>query len=117
MESKVGIDLVYIPRFAKTIETRGENFLKKIFLESELSQGFDVNHLAGIFAGKEAVIKALSLEIGSWLKIRIFEQKSGEPKVQLLHKQYQYLLKIVLLLAKFLSCTVYFHHRGHQIEL
>jgi len=89
MESKVGIDLVYIPRFAKTIETRGENFLKKIFLESELSQGFDVNHLAGIFAGKEAVIKALSLEIGSWLKIRIFEQKSGEPKVQLLHKQYQ----------------------------
>lgn len=89
MQPKVGIDLVYIPRFAKTVEARGENFLKKIFLESELSRGLDMNHLAGIFAGKEAVIKALSLEAGSWLNIRIYEQKSGGPKVQLFKKHYQ----------------------------
>ena len=89
MVPKVGIDLVYIPRFAKTVNARGETFLKKIFLESELSQGLDINHLAGIFAGKEAVIKALSLEAGSWLDIRIYQQKSGEPKIQLFKKYHQ----------------------------
>lgn len=89
MEPKIGIDLVYIPKFTKSIKNGGEIFLKKIFLESELSGGTDSTHLAGIFAGKEAVIKALSLDIGSWLNIRIYEQISGKPKVQFLDGKFK----------------------------
>lgn len=87
MEPKIGIDLVYIPKFTKSIKNGGEIFLKKIFLESELSGGINSTHLAGIFAGKEAVIKALSLDIGSWLNIRIFKLDSEKPKVQILTGQ------------------------------
>lgn len=89
MEPKVGIDIVYIPRFTKLIETRGEIFLKKIFLDTELTTGLDGSHLAGIFAAKEAVIKALSVDVGKWLDIRINKSKSGKPQVSLLDGKYK----------------------------
>lgn len=84
MVPKVGIDIVYIPKFAKSVEKQGETFLSKIFLEVELESGVKPNHLAGIFAAKEAVMKALSLPVGSWLKICVTSEENGRPKVQFL---------------------------------
>lgn len=66
----VGIDLVYIPEFAKNLDGSGEAFLLRTFLPVELKNK-KAEHLAGLFAAKEAVIKAVSLPIGSWLEIEI----------------------------------------------
>lgn len=98
MKIKTGIDLVYLPRYKKAMQRGGENFLRRVFLEKELprhlpgeqtrhlegSQG-DTQHLAGIFALKEAVIKALSLKPGSWLDIKVSDRSDGLPQVTLFY--------------------------------
>lgn len=79
---KTGIDLVYIPEFESSLRSGGENFTKKVFNSSELRNG-STQHLAGVFAAKEAIIKALSLPAGSWLKIYINNDEDGRPQVKL----------------------------------
>lgn len=98
-----GIDLVYLPRFKKALKSGGENFLRRVFLESELDNahlrgevhavrpdhhlggGSSFQHLAGIFAAKEAVIKALGLPPGSWQDIVVNHKSDGAPKVSWTH--------------------------------
>lgn len=79
---KTGIDLVYIPEFESSQRAGGENFVKKVFHSCEL-QKVSGEHLAGIFAAKEAIAKALSLPAGSWLKIYINNDEDGRPQVKL----------------------------------
>lgn len=83
---KCGVDLVFIPDFQKRTKRGGEGFLGKIFLESELKDT-ESSHLAGIFAAKEAVVKALGLPSGSWHKIEIAYEKNGRPKVRVWGKK------------------------------
>lgn len=83
MTIKTGIDLVYLPKFQKSLESGGENFLRRIFHDTELEEQ-DGQRLAGIFAAKEAVIKALSLPQDSWKYIAIKYQPTGAPRVELL---------------------------------
>lgn len=86
-----GVDLVYLPKFKKSLKSGGENFLRRVYLENELSHlggGLkhlrgEIEHLAGIFAAKEAITKALSLPPDSWHDIQISHQKNGSPQVQL----------------------------------
>lgn len=73
----VGTDLVELKRFKKKI-TNSSSILKKLFTPAEL-QNCDPAHLAGIFAAKEAAIKALSLTSGSWLEMEVNYQESGKP--------------------------------------
>jgi len=80
MSIKVGVDLVYIPKFKKTVERSGDTFLKRVFHPSELTNR-DNPHLAGIFAAKEAIIKTSIIPLGGWKKIEIGYGKSGRPKV------------------------------------
>ena len=54
-----------------------------IFLPAEFSAK-PAHRLAGIFAAKEAVCKALSLSPGRWLDIVIEHEASGAPQVLLL---------------------------------
>jgi len=89
MGIKTGIDLVYLPRFKKALKKGGEKFLRRIYLEKELGHleggpGLprgEIEHLAGIFAAKEAVIKALGLPVGSWHDIHIGRKSKGAPTV------------------------------------
>ena len=74
----VGVDLVNIPDFAKNLDQAGEWLLERTFLASELGNR-KIEHLAGIFAAKEAVIKALSMKAGSWLEIEITHSPVGQP--------------------------------------
>lgn len=85
MNVKAGVDIVYIPEFAKMLETGGGAFVKNVFHVSE-QENKAVEHLAGIFAGKEAVIKALSLGAGVWLEIEIRKSKDGRPQVRFVKK-------------------------------
>ena len=56
MTLRTGIDLVHIPRFAKFLENPAA--VKRTFSSKELERD-SVEHLAGVFAIKEAFFKAL----------------------------------------------------------
>lgn len=79
MKISVGNDIVNITRFGNKI-VKNKNMLEKIFLPSEMKNK-DIKHLAGLFAAKEAITKALNLKVGNWLGIEISHGKNGKPKV------------------------------------
>jgi phosphopantetheine--protein transferase-like protein len=74
----LGVDLIYIPEFKKQMALGGKEFLKKVFHPAE-SKNQKAEHLAGIWAAKEAVIKATGLKPGNWLDIIIKYDKYGRP--------------------------------------
>lgn len=77
MKINIGCDLVNITRFKSKI-LKNEKIMQTIFLPSELCNT-QVSHLAGVFAAKEATMKALGLKPGDWLKIEVSNKKSGKP--------------------------------------
>ena len=58
-----GIDLVEVDRIRDAVERHGERFLRRIYTAGEQAQAGDgplrIQFLAGRFAAKEAVLKAL----------------------------------------------------------
>ncbi len=76
-----GIDLVFIPRFEKIIREKGEPFLRKIFSESEISEGFKRRNsapfFAARFAAREAFVKALGTGFGRNVAPRDIGVKRG----------------------------------------
>lgn len=84
MRIVTGIDLVYLPRYKKALQSGGESFLRAIYHQEEIVSK-ESQHLAGIFALKEAVIKALSLKAGSWLDIKVAHRSDGLPQITLLY--------------------------------
>lgn len=81
MRIRTGCDLVYVKKFEDSAGIEG--FLAKVFTEHELSQDASPQTLAGFFAAKEAVIKALELPAGSWHSIEVTNNANGRPKVRL----------------------------------
>jgi holo-[acyl-carrier protein] synthase len=81
-----GIDLIEIPRIAATIERFGERFLNRVFTEREQTycRG-KPERLAGRFAAKEAVSKALGIGIRRlrWRDIEILPRPGGQPAITL----------------------------------
>lgn len=79
MEARSGVDLVFVPRFEKTLREGKDAFLERSFSRTEIGDS-DVTQLASNFAVKEAVYKALGSQIG--LKdIVVFRDKAGRPHV------------------------------------
>ncbi len=74
---KAGLDIVYIPKIRRLMQNK--NFIRKVFHKSEI-KNFTAEHLAGIFAVKEAFFKALGKKI-NWHLIEIKKEKSGKPKI------------------------------------
>lgn len=87
---RIGCDIVSLKKFSKKVERSGEAFLRKIFLPSELKHR-DLQHLAGIFAAKEAILKAAArshdLRVGDWHEIEICSSPSKRPFVRLRQKR------------------------------
>ena len=86
----IGIDTVDIDRFSRVAEDKGRTFLLKIFTEKEIdyakTKKAKYMHMAGKFAAKEAVKKALpnGKEIGlNWFDIEILNGEDGKPYAQL----------------------------------
>ncbi|MBI5733601.1 MAG: holo-ACP synthase [Candidatus Kerfeldbacteria bacterium] len=75
MNINIGTDLVYIPKF-KNLDRAA---LEKIFNIDELEDS-RIEHLAGIFAAKEAFFKALGKKI-NWLDVLITKNVDGQPKL------------------------------------
>ncbi len=77
MQIKTGCDLINIEKFKKIIEN--QDVLKKIFTSHEIANSSSLESLAGKFAAKEAVIKALQIDPGNWHEIEIIKQENGKP--------------------------------------
>ena len=85
----IGVDLVKIQRIEQAVKRWGRRFLDRIFtpIEQEYSyrQKQPFLHLAGRFAVKEAVLKALGTGLRSgirWVEIEVVNQPSGKPEVR-----------------------------------
>ena len=83
MEIKIGCDIVSLAKFKRSAQRSKPRFLEKIFSSSEIAGTASVESLAGMFAAKEAVIKALELKACDWPKIEIGKSNSGRPSVEL----------------------------------
>jgi holo-[acyl-carrier protein] synthase len=85
-----GVDLVLIGRIAQTFERHGDRFLQRVFTPAEASYCMankrKTEHLAGRFAAKEAILKALGIGWrGSiaWTDMEIVNNAYGQPEVSL----------------------------------
>ncbi|MDD4210771.1 MAG: holo-ACP synthase [Clostridia bacterium] len=86
---RVGIDSVLVKRFAKM--KNFESFLTKYFSEYEISYVMGKNvtkfeTIAGIFAAKEAFLKALKIGIGAGISLKLIEvnhNNNGAPYINL----------------------------------
>lgn len=77
MKVQTGCDIISVKRINNILFSK--ELAKKIFQPSELLK--DKLHLAGVFAVKEAAIKALGLKPDSWLKIEVKKEKNGKPRL------------------------------------
>lgn len=75
----VGCDVVSISRFRDLIE-KDVVTLDKIFLPHERN-GASLERLAGIFAAKEAAMKALAIPAGHWHDIWVTHHENGAPEL------------------------------------
>jgi holo-[acyl-carrier protein] synthase len=87
-----GVDVVEIKRLRAAVRRGGAAFLRRVFTERELAYAkarrrTTFEHLAGRFAAKEAVIKALSqvepADVPSMRQIEICNDRMGRPSVRL----------------------------------
>ena len=82
----IGIDIIEIERIERSIEKHGDHFLKKLFTDNELAADMPLQSIAGRFAAKEAIAKALGTGFGedlAWHDIEITSDDKGAPKVSL----------------------------------
>lgn len=86
MSLGLGIDIVKVGRIESLVEKWGEKFLYRVFTEREidycLSRSRRFEHLAGRFAAKEALIKAMENKV-AWTDIEILSTSEGSPRVEL----------------------------------
>ncbi len=83
---RTGIDLIEVSRFTGQPPEIRARFISRIFTEAEQAYCQDqAQHLAGRFAAKEAVSKALGCGIGeiSWQEIEILNDELGMPVLHL----------------------------------
>ena len=83
---RTGIDLIEIERIQRAVQRHGQRFLERVYTPGELAVcGQDGACLAGRFAAKEAVSKALGTGIGPvvWREMEILCGPAGEPVLRL----------------------------------
>jgi holo-[acyl-carrier protein] synthase len=75
----VGVDLVNITRFEEHV-AKQPKLLERLFVSSELDASMKT--IAGRFAAKEALIKALGGSDGvSWHEVQVSKNESGKPEI------------------------------------
>ena len=82
----IGVDIIEVERVRRVYERHGERFLKRVFTELETRQcRGKVTRLAGRFAAKEAISKALGTGLHgvAWREMEVVQLRSGRPTVRL----------------------------------
>ena len=85
-----GVDLIECPRLEKMLEHHGERLLRRVFTAHEQAYCQQhkerIQHLAGRFAAKEAVLKALGTGMRGqmkWTDVQIANDDLGKPEIVL----------------------------------
>lgn len=82
----IGVDIIKINRIEKFINRFGKDGLKRFLNDEEIKSLKKTESIAGYWAAKEAVAKALKTGIGkelSFKDITIYKEKSGAPNFKL----------------------------------
>jgi len=85
----IGTDIASIPRIKNFVNKFGKKGLYRFLSKKELKLATKIETIAGFWATKEAVSKALRCGIGkelSFLDIKISKTKKNAPKVKLAKK-------------------------------
>ncbi len=85
----IGCDIVYIPRIEKIYERHKARFLDKFLSKKEQSLAKNPASIAGLFAAKEATLKALGTGISKdsgFLDVRIEKDERKAPFIRLRKK-------------------------------
>ncbi len=84
-----GVDITEVRRLRQAIEKWGDEFINRIFTKEELenakTRGSLYQHLAGRFAAKEAVFKAMGDSKLNWKDVQILNDKDGKPHCVILN--------------------------------
>ena len=93
MKISCGTDIIEIGRIKDALENRGDCFLNRVFTENEIcycesKKKQRYQHYAARFAAKEAVFKAISINLTdkysiTWKDIEIENDLEGKPYVHL----------------------------------
>lgn len=84
-----GVDIVKISRIKDILNKNSQSFYKKIFNKEEIEyikgKSYNPRTVAGLFASKEAVSKALGTGIGKvkWKDIKVLHDSNGKPYIRL----------------------------------
>ena len=83
-----GIDIIEVPRIAKSIERFGERFLTRVFTPDEIrycnSKHNRVERFAARFAAKEAAMKAIGTGLRrgvTWQDVQVAREPGGRPTI------------------------------------
>ena len=92
MKLRTGVDLIEIARIEEAVSRHGKHYLERIYTPAEIELcGKRSESLAGRFAAKEAVAKALGCGIGDvdWKEIEILGDDQNAPVLHLYGKAMQ----------------------------
>jgi holo-[acyl-carrier protein] synthase len=112
----IGTDIVECVRIGRMIEQHGELFLSRVYTEREVrycqSRKRAVEHFAGRWAAKEAVLKCLGSGWRKglcWTDMEIRNHPSGQPEVLLCGaaKETAQALRIANILLSISHCRAY----------
>ena len=81
-----GVDIIELDRISVVMKRWGERFLRRIYTRDEQTYCRDrIPQLAGRFAAKEAVMKALGTGVRGvgWKEIEILRQRGKRPTIHL----------------------------------
>lgn len=88
MVKGIGVDIIEIERIKKAVE-KSDRFVKRLFTENEIeyfkSKNMKTESIAGNFAAKEAIVKALGTGLRGfkWTDIEVLRDDLGKPVVHL----------------------------------
>jgi holo-[acyl-carrier protein] synthase len=83
---RTGVDLIEIDRVGEVVRRHGDRYLDRVYTAAELEQARgNAKSLAGRFAAKEAVAKALGTGIGpvGWQEIEVLGDEQNAPMLKL----------------------------------
>ena len=86
---KIGTDIIQIERIRKLEDKYGVKFQQRFLNDSEIDVSRKIESLAGLWAAKEAIAKALGCGIGadlSFYDIITYKDKKGAPHFKLTPK-------------------------------
>ena len=94
MKIRTGVDIIEIERVKNSIEETGGKFCEKVYTKREIEyceskKMQKYQHYAARFSAKEAIFKAISLDLKNkydidWKDIEILNDESGRPYVNIL---------------------------------